>query len=76
MSVSKNTLDISNIDEFRQVLFQMNPQQIKNVIDLVESMKPELEKRIHVLSEIQEFVEQRNMSFKALKLSSPTIKLK
>jgi hypothetical protein len=76
MSTQKPVLDLADIDEFKKVLFQMNPQQIQTVIALVESMKPEIEKRINVLSELETYVAQEGMTFQSLKLSNSNIHLK
>jgi hypothetical protein len=76
MSTQNQVLDLADIDEFKKVLFQMNPQQIQTVITLVESMKPEIEKRIKVLSEIEIYVAQEGMTLQSLKLSNSNIHLK
>jgi hypothetical protein len=76
MSTQNHVLDLADIDEFKKVLFQMNPQQIQKIIALVDSMKPEIEKRISLLSEIEVYVAQEGMTFQSLKLSNSNIHLK
>jgi hypothetical protein len=75
MSTIKS-IDLANIEEFKQVLFQMSPQEISKVIHVVESMKPELEKRLMIRNEIENMVKTSGFSLKSLKLSRSSVKFK
>jgi hypothetical protein len=75
MSTIKS-IDLANIEEFKQVLFQMSPQEISKVIQVVESMKPELERRLMIRNEIESMVKTSGFSLKSLKLSRSSVKFK
>lgn len=75
MSTIKS-IDLANIEEFKQVLFQMSPQEISKVIHVVESMKPELERRLMIRNEIENMVKTSGFSLKSLKLSRSSVKFK
>lgn len=69
-------VDLADEDQFKNVLFQMSPDNLIKVISIVELMKEEVKKRLQIRDALEQFVLSNGLTLKNLSVTKTKVDIK